>query len=143
MDKSKLSGAILICGMCLGCGASDGKIKVYPVSGKVLVKGQPAAGARVVFYPTVDEIDGKKLPTPGGEADESGEYRLESYTSKDGAPAGDYKVGITWLAPPPPNATGIFDQKDRLAGRFSNPQSSKRTAHIEKGGAEVPPFELQ
>ena len=135
--------ACLVCLISLGCGADSGRIKVYPVQGKVLVKGQPAQGARVVFYPTASEVDGKKLPTPAGETDESGEFRLESYTSKDGAPVGDYKVGITWLAPPPPNATGIFDQKDRLAGRYSKPDSSKLTAHVEKGGGEIPPFDLK
>ena len=38
---------------------------------------------------------------------------------------------------------GTFDQKDRLGGRYSNPDKSELTAHVDKGGGEIPPFELQ
>ncbi len=133
----------LISVVAIGCGADDGRVKVYPVNGKVLVKGEPAAGARVVFYPAAADAVEKKLPSPAAETDASGQYRLQSYRPEDGAAVGDYKVSVTWLEPPPANAQGIFDQKDRLGGRYSNPDKSELTARVDKGGGEIPPFELQ
>jgi hypothetical protein len=134
---------VLVALIAIGCTADDGRVKVYPVRGKVLVKGQPAQGARVVFYAAAADAAAKKLPTPAGETDASGQYRLQSYEPEDGAPVGGYNVSVTWLEPPPPNAQGIFDQKDRLGGRYSNPNKSGLTAHVEKGGGEISPFELQ
>jgi hypothetical protein len=109
----------------------------------VLVNGQPAEGARVVFYPTTAEVDGKKMPTPAASTDASGSYHLDSYESGDGAPAGDYKVTVVWPEPTPPNAQGIFEAKDRLWGRYSNAENSKLTAKVEEGGGEILPFDLK
>lgn len=141
--RTTIAGCLLLSVVAIGCGPDDGRAKVYPVSGKVTVKGQPAAGARVVFFPTAADAVEKKLPSPAGETDDSGKFRLMSYKPDDGAAEGEYKVAITWLEPPPANATGIFDQKDRLGGRYSNPEKSKLTAHVEKGGGEIPAFDLQ
>jgi hypothetical protein len=126
----------------IGCGADDGRVQVYPVTGKVVVDGQPAEGADVVFYPTTPEVDGIKLPGPAGSTDANGVFRLRSYDPEDGAPAGEFKVTVVWPAPPPPNATGVFQVKDRLGGRYANPQTSTLTARVEPGGGELPPFEL-
>jgi len=126
-----------------GCGPDDGRVRVDPVHGKVLVKGQPAEGARIVFYPTAVPEPGQKIPTPSATTDVNGEYRLDSYESEDGAPAGDFKVTVVWPEPPPPNATGIFEQKDRLRGRYASPDTTQLTATIEVGGGEISPFELQ
>jgi hypothetical protein len=80
---------------------------------------------------------------PSAETNESSEFKLQSYVPDDGAPDGDYKVMVVWLELPPPNALGVFDQKDRLGGRYSDPEKSKLTAHVERGGGEIRPFELQ
>ena len=83
------------------------------------------------------------MPGPVGTTDASGQFQLRSYEDGDGAPAGEFKVTIVWPAPPPPDATGVFDLKDRLGGRYANPQTSKLTAQVAEGGGEIPPFELQ
>jgi hypothetical protein len=127
----------------LGCGSDDGRVDVYPVSGKVLVQDRPADGAEVVFYPMVAEADGVKMPGPAGTTDAGGVFHLRSYEALDGAPAGEFKVTVVWPAAPPPNASGVFQLKDRLGGRYANPQTSKLTATVEPGGGEIPPFELQ
>jgi hypothetical protein len=127
----------------LGCGADDGGPKTYPTQGKVLVNGQPAEGAKVTFYSSSPEVDGKKVPPPSGTADASGVFHLETYKPEDGAPAGDYKVTVVWLEAPKPNAQGIFDLKDRLQGRYSSAEKSTLNAQIPQGGGEIPPFELK
>jgi hypothetical protein len=136
----------LLVGCCaVGCGKSDGRPAVYPVQGKVLVKGQAAGGAKVTFFPVSPEPSsgGVKVAPPTGTVDASGVYHLETFKPEDGAPAGDYKVTVVWLEDPPPNAQGIFDQKDRLQGRYADPKTTQLQAKIEKGGGDVPPFELK
>src|SRR5437764_15025117 len=75
------------------CGGKDPK--AYPVSGKVLVNGQPAKDCQVTLVRT----GGPELATPAtpnGVTDEDGEFKLTSYTVNDGAPEGDYVVTIEW-----------------------------------------------
>jgi hypothetical protein len=130
--------------IAFGCSKSDGRVKVYPVSGKVLVRGTPAAGARVVFYPVSDELKKPGMPIPYGITDSEGNLKLRSYDLGDGAPEGDYKVSIIWLDSPPEKAEeNPISAKDRLSGQYANPQTSKLTAKVPKGGGEIPPFELQ
>jgi hypothetical protein len=127
-----------------GCGDQDNdQVEVFPVTGKLLVNGQPAEGASVIFYPQSPDSDGKKMPVPGGTTDANGNYQLTSYESGDGAPAGEYNVAIIWYEPPSPNSAGPSEQQDRLRGRYANPQTSRLTARVEQGGGELPPFELQ
>lgn len=134
---------VSLCGV--GCGADDGRPKVFPVHGKVLVNGQPADGAKVTFFPvSVEAKSGTaKLPPPSGTVDVSGMFHLETFKPEDGAPAGDYRVTVVWLEAPPANAQGIFNQKDRLQGRFANPEKSTLKAQVPDGGGEIPPFELK
>jgi hypothetical protein len=129
----------------VGCSKDDGRIDVYPTSGKVLVNGQAAHGARVVYYPKVAEADGLRMPTPAATTDSAGVYHLESYDSQDGAPAGEYIVTVVWPEPPPPNAEalGVYEQKDRLQERFADPAKSGLTATVPEGGGELPPLELE
>ncbi len=127
-----------------GCGKNDGRVKVYPTSGKVLVRGTPAEGARVVFYPVSEELKKPGMPIPYGSTDSSGNFKLRSYDADDGAPEGDYNISIVWLDVPPDKAEeNPLSAKDRLAGKYSNPQTSKLTTKVEKGGGEIPAFDLQ
>jgi hypothetical protein len=68
---------------------------------------------------------------------------LRSYEPDDGAPAGEFKVTVVWPESPPPNASGVFEVRDRLRGRYANPKTTELTATVEEGGGALPPFELQ
>jgi hypothetical protein len=141
----KLPPAILAVALLAvtGCG-DDGRPDVYPVNGKVLVGGTPAAGAKVVFYPVSEELRGPGMPVPNGITDENGEFQLRSYEPEDGAPAGEFTVTVHWPEPTPPNVDEeLFEPKDRLRGRYLDPQKSALSATVEQGGGELPPFELQ
>jgi len=125
------------------CGKSGGRVKVYPAQGKVLVRDRPAEGATVVFY-RIGDVKAPGIPAPNGTTDSQGVYNLSTYGAGDGAPEGEYKVCITWPEPLPPNVRESAEgPKDRLGGRYSDPQKSKLTAKVEKGGGEIPPFEIQ
>jgi hypothetical protein len=127
-----------------GCSKTEeGRMTVYPVSGRVTVNGQPAGGAIVVFYGATPDLTGPGTPAPEGTTDAHGEFRLRSYDPDDGAPAGEFKVTVIWPEPIPPGADReMYQPKDRLQGRYSNPQKSNLTATVEEGGGELPPFEL-
>jgi hypothetical protein len=125
------------------CGKTSGRTKVYPAQGKVLVRGTPAGGATVVFYPA-GEAKTPGVPAPQGTTDSQGVFKLSSYEAGDGAPEGEYKVSIIWPEPLPPNVRESAEgPKDRLGSRYSDPQKSKLAAKVEKGAGEIPPFELQ
>jgi hypothetical protein len=127
----------------IGCGAHSDHEQVYPVTGKVMVHGAPAAGARISYYPAAESASRTGMALPFGDVDSEGVYHLQSYVPGDGAPAGEYRVAITWLEPLPPGANPEqVTRKDRLAGKYSDPDKSKLTAKVEKGGGEIPPFEL-
>jgi hypothetical protein len=71
---------------------------LYPVYGKVLYKGQPAAGATVYLHR--DGGDGTSGDVvPMGMVASDGRFRIRS-GDDDGAPPGMYKVLIEWLDQP-------------------------------------------
>jgi hypothetical protein len=128
-----------------GCASKeDGRVKVYPVSGKVLVNGKPAEGAEVIFYGATPELRGPGTVSASGKTNENGEFRLGSYGPDDGAPAGKFNVVVIWREPIPEGADSErFQAKDRLNNRYATPESSGLTAEVPEGGIELPPFELK
>src|SRR5262245_36674275 len=105
------SPAIALAVVLLG-GCGDGRAPVYPVTGQVLVKGKPADGAFLVFHPT-GEVEAN-TPRPYATADAEGNFRLTTYTSGDGAPAGSFRVTVVWR--PKPKSTIEAEGPDRLDG---------------------------
>jgi hypothetical protein len=127
-----------------GCG--DGKITRYPVSGTVLVNGQPAEGAQIVFCPV---SPGPELENfrPAGFTDSAGKFSLTTIDSTDGAPAGQYKVLVKWLAQSASTDDGRGGRggprgPDRLKGKYYNLDTTPLSATIEEKANDLPPFEL-
>jgi hypothetical protein len=127
-----------------GCGSSD-VITCYPVTGRVMVNGQPATGAVVVFHP-VDSDEKLQELRPYGTVDSAGVYSLNCYGQGDGAPAGEYLVTIAWevdssgAGSDDPEASAIVP--DRLGGKYSEPAQSGLEAVVSSGATEVPEFAL-
>ncbi len=128
-------------------GCDDGRIARYPVTGTVVVDGQPADGAMLIFVP-VGGSEEFQRERPFGVTDAAGKYELRTFQPGDGAPAGDYKVMVRWLAPAAQSQEADRDRAaggppDRLKGRYFNPESSGLTASVDESETEVPPFELK
>jgi hypothetical protein len=131
---------VCVSGFCLilfACGNKYGDHPPYPTSGRVLVNGQPANGARVTFHHEGDW--GRKSIVPQGVTDEDGRFVLSTYGVGDGAPAGDYRVVVEW----PAYRRGRNVGPDQLAGKFAKQESSGLKAQIKEGNNELPPFELK
>jgi hypothetical protein len=128
-----------------GCG--NDRLALYDVTGKVLVDGQPAEGAIVIFCP-VDASEQLANLRPAGKASAVGDFELTTYDPADGAPAGQYKVLVKW-----PSATPVAQRRDdrpgaanagpdRLKGKYYNIDSTPLAATIEEQSNELAPFEL-
>jgi len=137
--------AAAVAWMNLGCsGQDDGRIPVYPTSGRVTVDGQPAAGAIVTFYGDEDRLRGPGLPVPMATTQEDGTFQVSSFGNQDGAPAGKFNVTVTWPEPLPPGADEEFYQPaDRLQGRYADPKTSGLSVEVPEGGGELPVLELK
>lgn len=69
------------------------KKETFPVAGKLLLNGQPVAGAVVSFYVPNPETKGFTYVCDGL-TDESGRFAMSTYTKFDGAPAGEFAVTV-------------------------------------------------
>jgi hypothetical protein len=73
--------------------------------------------------------------------DESGRYDLRTFEPGDGAPAGNYRVMVRWMAPVPRQTATNPDEGqpvvDRLKNRYFTPQSSL-TATVEEKENDIP-----
>jgi len=91
--------ALCMCALAAGCGGTyvDG-VRIYPVSGTVLVEGQPLTGVpqgSVAFHP--DAAQGNQsLHIPTGKIQPDGKFELLT-GGKKGAPIGKYKVLVSAL----------------------------------------------
>jgi hypothetical protein len=131
---------------------------VYPVSGQVLLNGQPLAGALVALHP-VGEMD-VALPSvrPNGRTGPDGTFVLTTYETHDGAPPGEYAVIVechpaAGPAPGRPGAQGYgtgkpdaepkYEAPDRLGGRYRDPRHSGLRVRLAPEPTVLPPFHLK
>lgn len=140
-----IAAALLTALLLTSCG--DGRVRVHPVRGRVMVKGRPAEHALVVFHP-VDASGELEQIKPEGRTDAEGYFQLRTYGMADGAPAAEYRVVVTWPAIDPDMILHPDDPElmasgpDRLAGRYADPKTSTLRATVTSGNNELPPFLL-
>ncbi len=134
-----------------GCGNSAG---LAPVSGKVLYKGEPAAGA-VVYFQRTDSHPAAHELVPFGVVQKDGGFSLASEGLGDGAPPGSYNVLIEWrdgtesgFVPVKGKTnlvkrTRIHAGADRLGGRYFNVSKPLLQAEVKPGSNPLLAFELK
>src|SRR5262249_16566873 len=84
--------AVVLAGFALGCGKGSGEEQFFPVTGKVIYKGEPLKTGTVIFV--ADTVKGNKTQhEPRGPIDDQGHYEV-STAGRPGAPPGSYKVAI-------------------------------------------------
>lgn len=116
------------------CAKAPDRPPVYPVQGRVLYEGKPAAGAVVILHST-DEA--AKASRPHARTDANGEFELTTYVAGDGAPAAAYVVTVEWKrAEDHPEQGG-----DLLPAVYSDPNASKLKVTVTPGPNE--PLVLQ
>jgi hypothetical protein len=110
---------------------------VYPVKGRVLVDGEPAAGVTVRFAPLDNPDDA--LVRPMATTDSHGWFVPATYKQHDGIPAGSYAVTMVWL---PEGYKGRVEKANKLPASYSEPETSGIKVEIAKRENVLPPFEL-
>lgn len=116
-------------------------VAVHPVKGKVVMAGQPMAGAHLVLYPGLDS----KIPvgiTSRGTVANDGTFELSTFDHKDGAPSGEFVVTVVWSKPV------IVDGETQsgpslVSAMYSKPDSSPLRIKIKADVKELPPIEIQ
>ncbi|MEW4568595.1 carboxypeptidase regulatory-like domain-containing protein [Tautonia sp. JC769] len=153
--RSSVAFAGLVALGLIGCSReTDGEARppLVPAEGRATVEGAPAIGARVMLHPTDPELVGLGL-FPHGTVDDSGAFVLSTYEQADGAPAGRYRVTVTWpdldYRPRSPLEREELalggSPPDRLRGRYADPDLSGLELTIEGDGSSpqaLPPIEL-
>jgi hypothetical protein len=103
---------LLTVALSAGCGGKSrpemkGKLPLFPVTGKLMLDGQPMAGATILFFPTTAFPAGAAKQRPRAIVDTDGTFHVSTYANDDGAPAGDYKVTVSWKG----DLTGVTSEQ--------------------------------
>ena len=128
--------------LLVGCG--DTGIPVYPVRGSVTYKGEPLVGAEVAFFGLDDALKTADAPFPKATTDDLGEFELTSRVPGDGAPAGRYAVTVVWRGEAVEDVDPEVQssQRDRLRGRFADPQTTSLQVEVLPQSNDLQPFQV-
>lgn len=117
----------------LGCGPKPPK--PYPATGTVHVNGKPAERVLLIFYPETALPTEFQVPTPRAMTGSDGQYKITTYSGEDGAPAGEYRISAVWMTKRPDDMDPeAFNARDRLKGKYADPDRSGLRVTIEPGG---------
>lgn len=139
----RLTGHLAVWGLAcvLIAGCSEGT-SLQPVTGKVVYKGQPLAGALVTLHPK-DNND-PRVVRPVGYTQEDGTFKILT-GKKEGAPVGKYVVTVICNQKPQSekkeksfSTGGDDDTVDLLGGAYANFQTSKLTFEVKAGPNDLP-----
>ncbi len=134
------------------CGKSKipikGQLPVFPVSGQLTMGGQPLADAQVIFYPTEELPKGASTIRPHATTEEDGTFRVSTYGLDDGAPAGSYRVTVSWRGPAigPDGEVNIVGDDDtrpeKVPAAYRNPKFSRLKVEVAAGENALTPWDL-
>ena len=128
----RLFVALLVVSLASSCSKDEkheiqGKLEVFPVEGKLLIDGEPAKDATVFFHPTFLIPRASSQLIPHATVDEDGSFHLTTYEANDGAPAGKYRVTVSWKGP----LDGIpGEAEDRLPERLPKKYQNSRMTDL-------------
>jgi hypothetical protein len=141
MNLLRVIPTVGLCLMICGCGPKHaGRPVVHPVSGKLLVGGEPAANAEVILYPVGRE---QPLMRPHATVQSDGSFHLTTFTTRDGAPVGDFALTVLW---PGPRVKGQAEDEpgpDRLRQRYADPKKPAASVRIDAETTQLATLDLK
>jgi hypothetical protein len=128
------------------CGRSkipeiQGKLPVFPVKGKLLLDGKPLPNANLVFHPTTPLPKDASQMLPRGRTNEEGAFALTTYSDNDGAPAGTYRVTVSYRGTHQNQRTN--EEPELMPPAYRNPRASMLTAEVQEGDNDLPALEIK
>ena len=130
------AGFILACASC----GNNNNNNIYPVSGKVIYNGAPAAGAAVFFCRQGGDTMNEHMIM--GLVQEDGSFELVCGTLGKGAPPGEYDVVIEWKEVARQEKGRPERGPDKLQGRYADPKSPRLRATIKAERNDLASFVL-
>jgi hypothetical protein len=119
------------------------KLSLYPVTGKLLMDGQPMTRATIIFHPIKEWPKGTATSRPRAVVDKDGTFKVSTYANADGAPAGDYKVTISWKGEGKGlSGEQLDDEPEKAPEIFQEPKRSKIRVKIKEGDNTLPTWDL-
>ena len=126
MKNDLRSGAVILLALAItGCskgGPEIVRLPTSPVTGVIHVNGEPTAMVEVSCRPDAgsSEINYAVIAV----SDEDGAFKLGTYESGDGLPAGSYTLTFNWIE------MGLTP-KDKFKGKYANPAKSEQKFTVE------------
>lgn len=157
MAKTKTTGrkiavvllAIFTATIASSCGKSTrpevkGKLPLFPVTGKLLTDGQPMPGAELLFYPVHEFPKEAAKQLPRATVDADGSFKVSTYAPDDGAPAGDYRVTVSWKGPVEGHMNGeqVADLPEKVPFTVQNPRTTKLKVQVKEEQNTLPTWDL-
>jgi hypothetical protein len=129
-----------------GCGGSD--YDLAPVSGKVMLNGEPLADATVLFSPTAQS--GDPGPPSWGRTDAQGNFTLKTRDGERGAVIGEHRVSITSVSEEDAGGGGevvddnVYDNalpQEKVPPQYNS--ETTLTFDVLSGGTDAANFDLE
>jgi hypothetical protein len=138
--KSLIGASAVVAILSLvGCGPSDVRVPVVPVSGKISFQGQSPAGAQIVLHP-VSKVEGQSV-APSASVKDDGSFQISAYDQADGAPPGDYVATVQWFKVVADEG-GSGRGPNVLPAKYASPETSPVKITVNSEATEVPPIEI-
>ena len=119
------------------CSGGPKQKPTFATTGKVVEGTKPLSEVTVVLHPLID--DGSNTPKPRGKTNAEGVFTLTTYSEKDGAPAGEYRVTLeAWHTP-----TADSGPVNRLNAKYAKPETSGLRVTVQPEANELKPFEVK
>ena len=134
--------ALLMLVAVIGCGNSSSGPATYPVTGKVTLGGAPVAGATVFFAPVSSGVGAAAQTEPDGSFNVKIELEMGK-SSKEGLPAGDYRISIIKLEHKAGAPSLSKPPKNTLPPKYASPETSNLSASIKADGENFVELALQ
>ncbi len=118
-----------------GCGR-DELARVHPIAGRIEVNDRPAGNAHIAFHP----LDSSSVRVSAGVSRPDGTFTLTTFTTGDGAPAGEYAVTVFWQNEAMPLDECLCPDPllhDRLYGLYGDARTSELRATVHAGANDI------
>ncbi|MBA4106573.1 MAG: hypothetical protein C0485_12515 [Pirellula sp.] len=125
--------ALLMLVLAIGCGKSSSGPVTYPVTGKVTLGGAPVAGATVFFAPASSDVGATAQTDPDGSFNVKIELDMGK-SSKEGLPAGDYRVSVVKLEHPAGAPSLSKPPQNTLPPKYAAVESTPLTVTVKPEG---------
>src|SRR4051812_19903009 len=152
IHKMRRTGTLLISSaLCFvtanGCSKSKdpNRLPVFPVSGRLSVKGQAPSGAFVVLHPKngAATAPNGEVVRPRAVVNPDGSFAFGSYDSSDGAPAGEYSLTIEWRRIVKSAEGSPVLGPNVVPPKFARPGTSPLSIRVAEKSNELDPITLK